>query len=175
MTRAIILATSFALMLVACSEGGGANVAPMDSDQSDIGPSLNDIPTSENLTVPGAAWSYSTSGNHATGSTIRFAELSASDAANSELSIREESGVGTEIFVNKNGAFYCYSGDVVTVQFDDGDEETFTCKPSTTGNAPSAFGFNNTAIIPRIASAETMTVTSKVHGPLTFAPKGLDW
>lgn len=127
------------------------------------------------------AWTYWTSENTVSKSKIRFAEIKSEPQQGMpqvDLTIREESGVGTEIFVSGTSFFCEISGETVSVKFDGGPTQQFPCKASTTGNAPSAFGFNNRRIIPQIAAADTMVVTA--FGPartvsFTFKPRGLDW
>lgn len=183
-TNALVFAAIWGL-------AGCSDPAPTTSSDQKIEiaqPSAPPVPTEP--TKPVFKWDYRTDTDEMRGTSEKFASLSSNDLVGTSwpydrepmrLILRRRSTDGLNAMLQINGQFVCrsYSGDEITVKFDDGPLETFRCNEASSGSNNVIFIGNPARFVSKVKTAKTMMLEAPVYESgnvqVTFDVAGLEW
>ena len=170
------------------SPSGNAGASSVAADSSSTSTSASQTSTS------GAAasnWNYSETKDEMRGATTYYAEIDSANeldfdfpyngGSKSTLTIRKSPVHGTDVLIRINGQFTCnsYSEDHVSVKFDNGPIQKFSCGDPSDGSTGVLFIRNSPRFIDAVKTSDKVVIEAEFfqegNRQMIFNTAGLSW
>lgn len=188
---ALTMIATFILGIVLIAAASPTPSTPATPDKASASAEASGEKTApETPAETGSRWTYTSSRDEMRGTVSIFAEISSEnklslgfpyDTEEANLSLRKRPSDGTSVMLHAPGQFLCstYSNKTVSVKFDDGPVQQFTCSEPSDSSTGLLFINSEKRFIEKLKASKRVIIEAPMfqagRQQMTFNTEGLNW